>query len=172
MDTLGTARLSLAPFGHADAAFIVALLNSPGWLQFIGDRHVRSTEDAIAYLDNGPLKSYQQHGFGLMRVSLQDSGEPIGMCGLLKREELDTPDIGFAFFSRFEGQGFAHEAATAVIQHARDVLGLAELSAVVQSNNTRSVTLLQKLGFRFEKPILFGPKREALDLYRMSLPRP
>ncbi len=171
MYTLGTARLSLAPFGHADAAFIVALLNSPGWLQFIGDRNVRSTEDAIAYLDNGPLKSYQLHGFGLMRVSLLSSGEPIGMCGLLKREELDTPDIGFAFFNRFEGQGFAYEAATAVIQHARDVLGLAELSAVVQSNNTRSVTLLKKLGFQFAQSILFGVKREELDLYRLPLLR-
>lgn len=172
MKEITTARLSLSAFLHEDAPFIIELLNSPGWLRFIGDRQVKSTVDAIAYLDNGPLKSYQEHGFGIMRVALRATGEPIGMCGLLKREDLDTPDIGFAFFSRYEGQGFAHEAASSVIQHARTELGLTRLSAIVQPDNTRSVTLLKKLGFQFEKAILFGPKREALDLYRLPSLRP
>jgi ribosomal-protein-alanine N-acetyltransferase len=164
-----TDRLLLGPFVHEDAAFIISLLNSPGWLKYIGDRHVHTPDDAVAYLNNGPLKSYRENGFGLLRVSLRESGKPIGMCGLLKREELDSPDLGFAFLPDFEGYGFASEAAAAVIDQVRTVLRLPRIAAIVQNDNLRSITLLKKNGFAFEKQVVLGPKQEVLDFYGLSL---
>lgn len=165
---LVTSRLVLARFVHEDAAFIVTLLNSPGWLKYIGDRHVHTPTDAVAYLDQGPMKSYRENGFGLLRVSLRENGQPIGMCGLLKRPDLDTPDIGFAFLPDFEGKGYASEAVAAVLEHARTEWHLPRLSAIVQANNTRSITLLKKFGFALERQIIYGPKQELLDLYRLG----
>jgi ribosomal-protein-alanine N-acetyltransferase len=162
-------RLRITPFTPADADFIVMLLNSPGWLQYIGDRHVHAAEDAIGYLEGGPMKSYRENGFGLMRVSLRETGQPIGMCGLLKRPDLDSPDIGFAFLPEFEGKGYASEAVSAVLDHARTVLRLPRLAAIVQADNERSIRLLKKHGFAFEKQIVYGPKQETLDLYRSDL---
>lgn len=164
-----SARLLIAPFTPADADFIVTLLNSPGWLQYIGDRNVHSAKDAMRYLEEGPLKSYRENGFGLLRVSLKENGQPMGMCGLLKRPELDTPDVGFAFLPEFEGKGYASEAVSAVLDHARTVLRLPRLAAIVQPDNERSIRLLKKHGFVFEKQIIYGPKQEALDLYRLDL---
>lgn len=163
-----TPRLTLARLNHDDASFIETLVNSPGWLQYIGDRNVHSREDAIAYLEKGPLTSYREHGFGLWRVSLKESGVPIGMCGILLRAELDGPDLGFAFLPDYHRQGYANEAVQATVQFAQKELAMKQLLAIVQSDNAASIGLLKKNRFRYEYKVRSGANMEILDLYRLE----
>jgi RimJ/RimL family protein N-acetyltransferase len=144
---LHSARLRLDRLQATDAAFIHALVNSEGWLRFIGDRGVRGLADAEAFIENGPRASYRQHGFGLWRVSPLTGGPSIGVCGLLKREALPAPDLGFALLPEFYGMGYAREAAAACIQFAREQLTLDELLAICQLDNAASLGLLRGLGF-------------------------
>jgi [ribosomal protein S5]-alanine N-acetyltransferase len=148
-----TPRLALRTFREDDAAFLVELLNTPGFLRFIGDRGVRNDADAHRYVAEGPAASFATNGHGLMAVVRRDDGERLGMCGMLRRDTLDDPDIGFAFLPRFAGQGFAHEAAAATVHHARDTLKLGRLAAITSPDNDDSIRLLTKLGFRFVKMI-------------------
>src|SRR5215211_8957085 len=120
MTVLETERLFLRQFTVDDAQFVLTLLNEPSFLRYIGDKKVRNIEDARQYVLNGPVASYERNGFGLYLVELKDSHTPIGMCGLIKREELPDPDIGFAFLPEFCNKGFAFEAATAVLHDARE----------------------------------------------------
>ena len=150
---LETKRLRIQAFAGSDAAFIVSLLNDPDFIQHIADKGVRSKADAKRYLLEGPLASYKAFGFGLWRVALKESGDPIGMCGLLKRDYLEAVDLGFAFLAEHRRKGYALEAAMAVRDHATERLGLEKLAAIVNSDNGRSVSLLKKLGFRFERHI-------------------
>jgi RimJ/RimL family protein N-acetyltransferase len=147
---LETQRLRLRKFDLTDTAFILELLNSPGWLQFIGDRNVHSKEEAEKYLLNGPLKSYEENGFGLSMVIRKEDDLPIGMCGLLKRETLPHPDIGFAFLPDHSGKGYAIEITQALINHARAKWKIAKILAITLPTNQRSIHLLEKLGFRCE----------------------
>ena len=151
MTVLETERLILRHFNPDDAPFILALLNEPSFLTYIGDKKVRTLEDARQYIQNGPVATYAQHGFGLYQVEIKDSHTPIGMCGLLKREELPHPDIGFAFLPDFWNKGFAYEAAAAVLKDARERLHLDGLLAIVNPDNYASIKLLEKLGFNFEQ---------------------
>jgi len=165
---LTTPRLALTLLNYTDASFIEELVNSPGWLQYIGDRNVHSAADAITYLDKGPLMSYREHGFGLWRVSLNDTGVPIGMCGILRRAELDGPDLGFAFLPAYQRKGYAHEAVQATIHFAQQVLGMKQLLAIVQSDNGASIALLQKNQFRYEYKVRSGANMDILDLYQLD----
>lgn len=164
-----TRRLSVVPFQRADTGFILELLNSPGWLQFIGDRKVHTDSDALAYLDNGPLTSYRDHGFGLWRVDHRQEKKPVGMCGLLKQPELEGPDLGFAFLPQYHRQGYGNEAVAGTIRYARARLRLRELLAIVQADNEASIGLLMKNGFAFDRMITAGVKMELLQLYRLPL---
>ena len=119
---LETDRLTLRQFTIHDTDFIISLLNSPGWLEFIGDRNVKTQEQATDYLLNGPIKSYHENGFGLSLVELKHPQKPIGMCGLLKREYLEHPDIGFAFLPEYSGKGYAYEIAKATMDYAEAML--------------------------------------------------
>jgi len=148
---LETERLVLVRLSKDDARFLLELLNEPSFLRFIGDKGVRTEADARLYVETGPLASYERFGFGLWRVELKESGEPIGMCGLLKREALPDVDVGFAFLPRFWSKGYAFESASAVLAHARDALGLKRLLAITAPDNAPSIRLLEKLGFRFER---------------------
>src|SRR5690349_9858902 len=112
-----TPRLHIRPFSFNDAPFILRLLNEPSFLQHIGDKGVRDLEGAKVYLTNGPMASYARHGHGLMAVVLKATGEPIGMCGLLKRDNLEHPDLGYAFLPEFWSKGYAREAAKATLDH-------------------------------------------------------
>jgi [ribosomal protein S5]-alanine N-acetyltransferase len=150
---LSTDRLILREFNLNDAQFIVDLLNTPGWLQFIGERNVRSNDDARNYLLSGPLLSYELNGFGLWLVSLKDSDLSIGMCGLLKRQGLDFADIGFAFLPDYAGKGYAYEAASATMQYAQTNLRLERILAIASTNNISSIKLLKKLGLQFERMV-------------------
>ena len=151
MLVLETERLLLRPFTPDDAPFVLTLLNEPSFLRFIGDKKVRNLEDARQYLLNGPIASYERYGFGLLLVELKDTNTPAGMCGLLKREELPDPDIGFAFVPAYWRQGFAFEAAIAVMNDARERLKLSRILAIVNHDNDSSIKLLEKLGLKFER---------------------
>src|SRR5688500_7522849 len=168
---LQTDRLRLRRLTPDDATFIFALVNEPSFIENIGDRNVRSEEDAVRYIQNGPMASYERHGYGLWKVELRQTSTPIGICGPLKRETLEYPDIGFAFLPRFWGQGYALESAEAVLNYSREVLGLNDIAAITTPTNEPSIKLLAKLGFMFqslkslnenEPPVkLFLSKRES-----------
>ena len=144
---LRTPRLLLRRFTLDDADFVVELVNDPDWLRFIGDRGVRTPDEARAYLARGPIAMYQREGFGLYLVELAATRAPIGMCGLVKREGLDDVDIGFAFLPAWRGQGFALESAQATLAHARE-LGLDRIVAIVSHGNDASIRLLERIGMR------------------------
>ena len=165
MTVLETERLILRHFNPNDAPFILALLNEPSFLRYIGDKKVRTLEDARQYILNGPVAMYERHGFGLYQVELKDSHTPIGMCGLLKREELPQPDIGFAFLPDFWNKGFAFEAAAAVLNDARERLQLNRVLAIVNPDNEASIRLLQKLGLSFEGNIKLAADRDEVKLF-------
>jgi RimJ/RimL family protein N-acetyltransferase len=148
---LETERLVLRRLTTDDAPFIVELLNDAAFLQYIGDKGVRTPADACRYIETGPMASYERHGFGLLRVGLKDGGEPIGMCGLLKRDYLQDVDIGFALLARHRSKGYGFESASAVLAHARDTLGIERVLAITSPDNDTSISLLEGLGFRFER---------------------
>jgi RimJ/RimL family protein N-acetyltransferase len=162
---LETQHLRLRQFTADDTDFIVRLLNSPGWLKFIGDRNVKTEEQARTYLLNGPIKSYQENGFGLWLVEIKPDGTPIGMCGLINRSELEAPDIGFAFLPEFIGQGYGYEIGQATLTHARDVLSMPRVLAITVPTNHTSITVLQKIGLKFSKTFSFPNKEEELLLF-------
>jgi ribosomal-protein-alanine N-acetyltransferase len=163
--TLSTARLTLRELTAADASFVVALMNEPSFIAHIGDRGVRTVADAEHYIARGPWTQYATAGFGLWLVSLQASGEPIGICGLLKREALRAPDLGFAFRPAYWSKGYAFEAGQAVMHFAAAVLGFPRLLAIVSPANHSSVRLLEKLGFRFERLIRMSAGAAEVALY-------
>lgn len=165
MVVLETDRLRLRHLEAGDASFIVALLNDPDWVRYIGDRGVRSEEQAIAYIQNGPARSYAEHGFGLYLTELKADGEAIGLCGLIKRDFLTDVDLGFAFLPHFRGAGYAFEAAAGVLQHADTTLGLPRLVAITALDNERSARLLQKLGFHGEGTIPYPGEDEPVRLF-------
>jgi RimJ/RimL family protein N-acetyltransferase len=165
MTSLETQRLLLRRFTIDDAQFILTLLNEPSFLRFIGDKKVRNLDDARQYILNGPVASYEQHGFGLCLVELRESHTPIGMCGLLKREELPGPDIGFALLPDFWNKGFAFEAATAVLDDAHERLKLQRIVAITSLNNEASIDLLQRLGFRFDGLRKLSADREPVKFF-------
>ena len=165
MTVLETERLSLRRLTIDDAEFILALLNEPSFLRYIGDKKVRNLDDARQYILNGPVGSYERHGFGLNCVELRESHTPIGMCGLLKRDELSDPDIGFALLPDFWSKGFAFEAAQAVLKDARESLKIQRILAITSLDNDASITLLERLGFRFEDIVQLSPNGERLRLF-------
>ncbi len=136
-----------------DAPFILELLNTPSYLQFIGDKNVRSIKEAENHIKNDRIKSYQTNGFGLWLVELRSSCTPIGTCGLLKREGTTEIDIGFAFHPAFFNKGYAFEAAKATLNYAYEKLKFKKVVAYTNKENSTSIALLKKLGLRFEKTV-------------------
>ncbi len=157
--------LSLRRFNLDDAAFAYALVNDPAWIQHIGDRNVKSLEDARGYLAKGPMAMYEKTGFGMWVVTLQSTGEAIGTCGLIKRDSLVDIDIGFAFLPQFRGQGYAVESAMAVLEYGRSSVGLKRIVAIVSPANQPSIRILERLGLRFERMITMPGETEEIFLY-------
>ncbi|HET9906195.1 MAG TPA: GNAT family N-acetyltransferase [Anaerolineales bacterium] len=153
MKILETERLILRQFSTDDADFILRLLNEPSFIQNIGDRGVRTLDDARSYILRVPVASYEKNGFGLNLVTLRETGSSIGMCGLIKRDELEDVDIGYAFLPEYWSRGYAVEAATAVKEYARTVIGLKRLVAITDPENQASIRVLEKIGLRFERMI-------------------
>ena len=159
---LQTERLILREFIAADAAHILALLNTPGWLEFIGDRNVHTIEQAEQAIEMTYRRSYQTHGFGFWAICLKGDHTFIGMCGLVKRETLEHVDIGFAMLPDYVGQGYAYEAAQATLTYGRTVLQLPKIIGVCDPRNVASRNLLQKLGLSFEKEIQWSDGEPTL----------
>ncbi len=171
MLVLETDRLALRRLTIEDAAFMLELLNEPSFLQHIGDKGVRTEADAREHIRTGPVASYDAHGFGLYLVSLRNTGEPIGTCGLLQRDALDDVDVGFALRPEFWSKGYAFEAASAVIAYARDTLGLSRIVAIVSPENAASIGLLERLGLTFEKCTRLSENGPEVRLYATDLVR-
>ena len=166
---LETSRLSLRRLSADDAGFILRLLNEPSFLRYVGDKGVRTRDDAARYIETGPLESYRRLGFGLFVVELRATGEPIGICGLLKREALADPDLGFAFGPAFQRKGYAFESASAIVAEARSFWGLERIVAITTEDNDASVQLLGKLGFTFEGMVRLSESGPPLRLFGRSL---
>ncbi len=167
---LETARLILRPFSIEDAPFVFDLVNDPAWLEHIGDRKVRTLEDAREYLRNGTLAMYERLGYGMYVVTLKGTGQSIGTCGLIKRDALEDVDIGFAFLPEYRGQGFALESAEAVLEHGVRALGMKRIVAIVSANNQRSIRVLEKIGLEFERMIMLPGDTEEIALYAYRAP--
>jgi RimJ/RimL family protein N-acetyltransferase len=163
---LATDRLILRRMDLADADFVLDLVNEPAWLRFIGDKGVRTRDDACRHISSGPLASYDRFGFGLYVIEHKTEGVQIGICGLLKREWLDDVDLGFAMLSRFRGVGLAYEAAAAVLAHGKAAFGLERIVAITAPDNHASIGLLEKLGFAFERMLAASANRPERKLFR------
>lgn len=157
-----TERLLLREITADDAGFVLRLVNEPAFLRYIGDRGVRTLDDARRYIAEGPVAGYARDGYGLMRVVRKADGASVGMCGVLRRESLPEPDIGFSFFPEYWSQGYALESARAVMSHARGTLGLGRILAITTRDNEPSMRLLGKLGFRFDRLIAFDAEELRL----------
>lgn len=160
-----TNRLHIRHFSKEDAEFIIRLLNEPSFIANIEDKKVRTKDDAIKYLNDGPIATYQKFGFGLYLVELKETGEPIGMCGLLKRENLEDADLGYSFLKQHWSMGYAKESASAVLKSANHDYGLNRVIAVTKVDNLRSSGLLEKLGFSFEGMIeMYGVNNKLFSI--------
>ena len=166
---LKTERLALRELDSAiDAEFIFELLNTPKFLKYIGDRGVRSVEQAQEFIENRYRQSYRDHGYGLYTVELKENRKPVGMCGFVKRDTLHDPDLGFAFLPEFEGIGYGFESASSILEHGGDALGFTKVLAITSQDNEISVSLLDKLGFTFDK-IYTTSDGEHLKLFEKHL---
>jgi RimJ/RimL family protein N-acetyltransferase len=165
---LETERLILRRFTPGDAAFILRLLNEPSFIENIGDRGVRTLEHAERYLRDGPIESYERHGHGLWLVALKGTAQAIGMCGLLKRDQLPDVDLGYAFLPEFWSSGYAHESTSAVLGWAA-LRGIRRVLAIVSPGNAASIRLLEKLGFAFERATALKPGTPDVSLYGLRV---
>jgi len=164
-----TGRLTLREFVDEDAPFIVTLLNQPSFLRFIGDKKVRTIEDARMYIQTGPRENYKRYGFGQYLVQLKETNKAIGMCGLVKRDTLEHPDLGFAFLPEAWGKGYAFEAASAVLKHTQDALSLSRILAITNPDNDASIKLLGRLGFQFECLKRLSTDADQVKLFSLNL---
>lgn len=164
MTILETGRLRLREFLPEDAPFILELVNEPDWLRFIGDRGIRDLDAARRYIAEGPQAMQARHGFSLWCVEAKSDGQPLGMCGLIKRDTLENVDLGFAFLARHCGRGFAREAAAATLAQARH-LGIGAVAAITDPANVRSIRLLEGLGFRSAGQRQLMPGSPAVSLF-------
>jgi len=170
MQIAETTRLLLSKITLKDADFFLELVNSPQWLKYIGDRKVKTIENAKTYLKNGTLKSYADFGFGFYKLQLKEEGKkPIGVCGLIKREQLEDVEIGFALLPEYEGKGFGYEASVAVLKLAVEKFKIKKITAITLPSNTSSINLLEKLGLSFEKRVKPFEDGEELLLFAKIL---
>lgn len=152
MMNLQTDSLRMQEVELSDLDFIFELHNSPKWLQYIGDRGIHSLKDATIYIQQ-LHKNYRSQGYGLYKIMLKEKQIPIGLCGFIRRNFLSHPDLGFALLPQYEQQGFALEAAEAMLDYGFTGLGFETVFAITSTENLRSQHLLRKLGFKKEKII-------------------
>lgn len=166
---LQTARLQLRQAQLEDAGFLLALLNEPDFLKNIGDRQVRDLAQSEAYLQQNLLGSYHLHGFGLWVVERFSDRQPLGLCGLVQRDYLQDPDLGYALFSQHSGQGYTSEAALAVVAYARNALGLRHLCSIVAPDNLASKRILVKVGMQPAGQKTVPGSEKLVDFYQLEL---
>lgn len=168
MIVLETERLQLSRLSYDDCEFIVELVNEPSFKRYIGDKNVKSHDDARRYLREGPIGNYEQFGYGLFLVNLRDTEIPAGICGLVKREEFDDPDIGFAFLKRHRENGYASESAKAVLEYGFETLKLRRIIALADPDNEPSIRLLEKLGFVNERAVRMPEDDHDINLFSIE----
>ena len=170
MQIITTQRLIISKVTLKDAPFFVELMNTPSWLKFIGDRNIKTVEDAENNLKNGILNSYETSGYGFYKVTQKsDPNKPIGIAGLVKRKELEHTDIGFGFLPDFEGKGFGYESSMAIMQLAKHTFKLSRILAITDPENKSSIHLLEKLGLSFQNSIYPFVDNEELLLFAKYL---
>jgi RimJ/RimL family protein N-acetyltransferase len=162
---LETQRLFLEKVNLKDGQFIFDLFNLPACIQFIGDRGIYSIDKAKIYIQNSLIKSYNQNGFGLYKIVLKDTQKAIGICGLVKRPVFEHVDIGFAILTEYEGKGYAFEAAQATLKYAHSILKIKTILAITNEDNVRSISLVERLGLKFQKKIKYGEKQDDVLLF-------
>ncbi len=166
---LDTERLQLRELTSADAAFVFELVNDPAWIRFIGDKNVRSLDDARAYIESSPRAMYARYGFGLWAAVRKEDGVPLGLCGLIKRDTLEHVDLGFAFLPPYRSAGYAYEAAVASLAFAKNVVAERRIVAITTIDNEKSMSLLRRLGFTLEGNIRLGTSDEQINLFSRDL---
>lgn len=166
---LETKRLTLRKISEADAEFILDLLNQSSFIKYIGDRNVRTREQAARYIKSKMTISYDQFGFGMYLVELKKTKTPIGVCGFVKRESLPDADIGFAFLADFEGKGFGFESAEELLKYGENEFGFKRVLAIASQDNHASHKLLEKLGFQFECLVKLPHDPEELKMFSINL---
>ena len=168
MKILETERLIIREIIESDAEFILDLLNQPTFIKYIGDRNVRTVEEAKDFLETRYRKGYEDNGYGLYLVELSTHhsalSTPLGICGFVKRDNFEYADIGFAFLPQFEKKGYAFESALAMMKYGREVLKFEEVLAITTQDNESSGRLLGKLNFKFDE-LIEMPNGEVLKLY-------
>jgi len=167
MTPLTTEHLTIRPFTLEDAPFILRLLNEPSFIDNIADKGVRDLDQARDYLRGGPLASYAAHGHGLWLVAHAGTGNPMGMCGLIRRDILPELDLGYAFCPEYWGLGYAREAAKACLAWGRATLGLQGVLAIVSPGNTASTRLLEDLAFQHMGKRELTPG-DPVEVYRVA----
>ncbi len=165
MNIIETDRLILRKLGVDDAEFILDLFNQPSFIHYIGDRGVRTLEDAKRYILAGAVTSYERFGFGLYLTLLAEGQIPIGICGLVKRDSLKDADVGFAFLPQYWSKGYAFEAASAVLVYARNTLGLKRILGITTPDNQGSIRVLEKAGLKFEQMVRLSEDDVELKLF-------
>ena len=159
---LETERLVLREITTGDAEFMYQLMNDASWLRFIGDRNIKSIEAAKEYISNKIRTSYKTFGFGFYLVSLKENDAPLGVCGLIKRPTLEHVDVGFAFMPEYRNKGYGYESCVAIMDYAKDELGIDYIVAITDLDNIASIKLLEKLGLKFDKVMqLDGEKKQC-----------
>lgn len=167
MQPLTTERLTIRELTVDDAPFYLKLLNEQAFIEGIHDKGVRTLEQARHHLETGPMASYREHGYGMYHLSLTQSGANVGIAGLVKRDELPSPDIGYAISEAYFGLGLATEACQAVMNHARETLGLPTVVGIVTEHNLASRRVLQKLGMEADGTLELGSGEQVM-LYRAA----
>ena len=167
---LETSRLILREMTVDDAPFILDLLNQPSFLQFVGDKGLRTVADAAQYIEDGPRATYHRHGYGLYLVLRKETGHPMGICGLVSRDWLDAPDLGFSLLPPYWSLGYAFEAAVAVLDHAEAVHRISRVLAITNPGNQSSIRLLRKLGFSYRNNVNPPGRNEELALWIRNSP--
>lgn len=166
---LETDRLKIRALTIIDAGFILQLMNTPTWIKNIGSRNVNDKTTASNYIANNIINSYHINGFGLFLVHSKNDNQPVGICGIVKREGLSIPDLGFAMLPIYEGKGFATEASKTVVNYAKKNLGLAVLAGITKPENIASIHVLEKVGMQFNKMIQLPQNPDFFSLYTMAL---
>lgn len=165
MNIFGTDRLIIQEVTLDDSNFIFRLLNSLTWIKFIGDRRIKTEDDARTYILNNFIDSYEKRGYGLYKMCLRENEIPIGICGFLKRDYLDHVDIGFAVLPEYEGKGYAFEASKSILNFGKLKLNMNPILAVTTNENTKSRKLLQKIGLSEVGKIKPNEKEEEFLLF-------
>ncbi|MCB0381935.1 MAG: GNAT family N-acetyltransferase [Psychroserpens sp.] len=165
-----TNRLLLSKITVEDAAFILELMNTPGWLKYNGDRNVKTLEQASDYIKNNQLKCYETHGYGYYKLQVKcENLKPIGTSGLLKREQLEHVDIGFSLLPDYHRKGYAYEAASEIMKLAKTSFNIKTLSAITLPINHPSIHLLEKLGLSYQKTVKPFEDDKELLLFAKNL---